>query len=444
LTTGSFGALALDYTVAMEGPIADKSAIEFSRGFYDALGAGLDVPEAYAEGLSCCKLKHLSLNAVLLRKGALSTSGIIPDITEPDTCDTGAAGAAGAAGHPDRRLLLGVAIDTSGSMQSSIRNNQRGNLTRLSSVKDGLARLARSIRREIRVRTEDEKPLDTLRIFVYAFGLRHTKIADLLSVVRATDAVDIRAEIEGRKRRHEAEAKSRYSGLAGLGSLARSYGFGGIVDDLERSARAGAERAIRQEITFEIADLLLRKTREIGDTTFTPSELAELLDRPGDKDILAEVEPLIYGDTPMLTLVTELRKRFDRYARREDEDRILLVISDGDPTDGHPLPEFQLLKESGVTIIACYVTGGDVSNPRLLLAKSDDGWPAGARLMFDAASGIDENGPFAKHLLRKGWCIEKGAHLFVQVNHSDVLEEFIQIAGSPLSRYETGSLPEGR
>lgn len=438
LTTGSFGSLALDYTIAMEGPIADKSAIEFSRGFYDAIGAGLDVVEAYSEGLSCCKLKRLSLSAVLLRRGAAIAATPVVDSVGPGARD------ANAHQGSERRLLLGVAVDTSGSMRESIRNDQRGTLSRLSSVRDGLARLARSIRRELKGRAASDKQLDAFHIFVYAFGLRHTKIADLLSVVRATDAIDIRAELERRTRHYEAAAQDRYSGLVGLGSLARAYGLGGIVDNLGRTMREGAESAVRQQITTEVADLLLRKTREIGDTTFTPSELAELLERPGDKDVLVEVEPLIYGDTPMQALAAELRQRFERHPNRDDEDRILLIISDGDPTDGDPSPDFELLKKIGVTIIACYVTGGDVSNPRLLLAKPEGAWPSGATRMFNVSSIIDEGGPFANHLLRKGWTIEAGARMFVQVNHSDVLEEFIHIAGSPMTRLETGALPEGR
>lgn len=59
----------LEHTIVMEGPIEDESAIEFSRGFYDALGEGLDVAGAFDEGMSCCKLKRLPVNAVLLRKG---------------------------------------------------------------------------------------------------------------------------------------------------------------------------------------------------------------------------------------------------------------------------------------------------------------------------------------------------------------------------------------
>jgi len=50
LSTGSLASLGVPYTIAMEGPISDRAAIEFSRGFYDALGAGKDIPFAYEEG----------------------------------------------------------------------------------------------------------------------------------------------------------------------------------------------------------------------------------------------------------------------------------------------------------------------------------------------------------------------------------------------------------
>jgi NTP pyrophosphatase (non-canonical NTP hydrolase) len=43
-------------TIGMEANIPDKAAIEFSRGFYDALGAGKSIDVAYAEGVSAMKL----------------------------------------------------------------------------------------------------------------------------------------------------------------------------------------------------------------------------------------------------------------------------------------------------------------------------------------------------------------------------------------------------
>lgn len=56
LATGESMAMDVPFTVAMDGPISDRGALEFSRGFYDALGAGLDFATAYAEGRSCVEL----------------------------------------------------------------------------------------------------------------------------------------------------------------------------------------------------------------------------------------------------------------------------------------------------------------------------------------------------------------------------------------------------
>lgn len=45
------------FTVGMDAPIEDASAIEFARGFYDAIAAGKTIDFAIEEGISACKLK---------------------------------------------------------------------------------------------------------------------------------------------------------------------------------------------------------------------------------------------------------------------------------------------------------------------------------------------------------------------------------------------------
>lgn len=54
--------------------------------------------------------------------------------------------------------------------------------------------------------------------------------------------------------------------------------------------------------------------------------------------------------------------------------------------------------------------------------------------MFEMASEIEEKSHFARFLLKKGWIINSQAKMFVQLNHSKVLEEFIQIILSPLNQ----------
>jgi hypothetical protein len=57
-------------TIGMDAPVGDKAAIEFSRGFYDALGAGHGYEKAIEQGTLAVKLKGLegALPLKVLRK----------------------------------------------------------------------------------------------------------------------------------------------------------------------------------------------------------------------------------------------------------------------------------------------------------------------------------------------------------------------------------------
>lgn len=48
--------MSVPFTVAMDGPISDVAALEYSRGFYDAVGAGMDMEAAHDEGMMCVDL----------------------------------------------------------------------------------------------------------------------------------------------------------------------------------------------------------------------------------------------------------------------------------------------------------------------------------------------------------------------------------------------------
>ena len=70
LTIGQGIALGIPNVIAMSGAVYDQAAIEFSRGFYDALGAGADIERAYREGLSAVRFANLDHDflALLLRE----------------------------------------------------------------------------------------------------------------------------------------------------------------------------------------------------------------------------------------------------------------------------------------------------------------------------------------------------------------------------------------
>jgi hypothetical protein len=64
--------------------------------------------------------------------------------------------------------------------------------------------------------------------------------------------------------------------------------------------------------------------------------------------------------------------------------------------------------------------------------------------MFEIASPLSDTDPLTRELLAQGWTIENRAKLFVQVNHSDVLGEFVRAVGADVNVPDLGRLPEGR
>lgn len=64
VTQGNLISLGVPFTIVIEGSISDAAATEFSRGFYDALGAGKDIEFAYHEGCRTIKLSRHDLQPV--------------------------------------------------------------------------------------------------------------------------------------------------------------------------------------------------------------------------------------------------------------------------------------------------------------------------------------------------------------------------------------------
>jgi hypothetical protein len=71
-------------TVGIDDSIADASAIEFSRGFYDAIGAGKDFELAVGEGISAVEMKGMKRpiiriknrkNCAMMTEGAVTSGG---------------------------------------------------------------------------------------------------------------------------------------------------------------------------------------------------------------------------------------------------------------------------------------------------------------------------------------------------------------------------------
>lgn len=433
---GELTSLGVPFTIAMEGPIADDAAIGFAEGFYDSIGAGKDIEFSYRQGLHALKLKDHPDSSVptLIRHGETVTVG--------DENAGAATGVRAATGDESTPLLIGLALDVSGSMEGSINNRVGEETTRLSAFNDALANVTARSSRFLASAGDSQ---NDIHLFGYAFGLRTGDVCDLFSLVKVGQDVISKAEIEELKERFTSEIRGRYSGGGGgLESLARRYLGPGIVDVAKESIRARAEQEVRSRILGEIQRRLSTRLAEVGDTTLNLHDFVELW--KASSVSLADAEGLIFGSTPMCQALQAVGERL----RRELDDRshgstntMLLLVSDGESTDGNPESSAEQIRELGVTVIGCYITDTDIVEPRTLVAHEQPDWPTGARQMFNMSSDLPDDSELIKYLLRHGWRVPERARAFVQVNHSEILEELIGVALADVEgRY--GLLPKGQ
>lgn len=354
----------------------------------------------------------------------------------------------GLVAHP---LLIGFALDLSGSMSQSIRNDENNSLSRLASFENSLSNFAQHTKNALSgLEKSTSTDADLIRVFVQGFGLRHKKFqtCDLLSLFKIAKDVEKDIDMDGLisyyRKQVEHEYRSKASQYSGLASLASSYGFGDVVRSIEHEAKSSARAEIERRVVADIANRVSSKLAEAGSTTLNINQLAEAWKKSNSS--FSKLSEFIYGATPMVAAMDAINKRFkDELANSlATTSPILLIISDGAPTDGNPSPIFQEIRKQGVIIVSCYVTEEDIAEPRVLYGSPGERWPNGAKIMFDASSNLEPDSEMALFLGRKGWSFSENAKLFVQVNHSEVLEEVVNmLVTSVMKNQPEWQIPEG-
>ncbi len=217
--------------------------------------------------------------------------------------------------------------------------------------------------------------------------------------------------------------------------IVRAGGMEGIerqVGQAQKLVRSLASDVFTTSQLFDrlaglIRQALWRKLKEAGDTTLSPAEVAALIRRPTTGDELAS--RFIYGGTPMRNALTKVQRRFrTELGRSSFDSSTLLIVSDGQPTDGDPIPLAGAIQRMGVNIISCFVTDRDLQEPRVLPAKQARRWTKGARLMYQLSSTVVPDSRFGRNLTKWGWSVPPGARAFAQINHSAILTEFLRAA----------------
>ena len=441
ISQGSLISLGIPYTIAMEDALNDVAAIEFSRGFYDALGAGKSVDFAYREGRR--RIKFAFPHTPASRLPRLILQGAIPPERRQQQRRGRSATFPKRGYFKEGRVLLGLAIDLSGSMVQSIRNETGGHISRLASVRHSFNELIQDAYKSIR-ESRTKQIQTSIDVFVYGFGLRTNPVCDLLSLIRASRQVITKQVVEELTQEYRHKNQSKYKGYEGTGDLVRQLGLGGVASYVEGIAKRYTKAAARKYIWHKVKESIEEQFVKIGDTTLSIEETAQLWE--DSEDVLSNAEELLFGDTLVTEALAAVADRFERELRQRNKDTrpILLIVSDGKYSKVDSSPLIKKLRALGVTIVSCVVTERDIVNPRTLLNAPVPGWEPGTNLLFEMASTMEEGSEVKRFLLQKGWIVHPDAKLFVQANHSDILEEFVGVTLSLLEKPEEAqSLPRG-
>lgn len=157
----------------------------------------------------------------------------------------------------------------------------------------------------------------------------------------------------------------------------------------------------------------------------------------GYKEAKLSLEELpLFGESVMGQALTQTFQRLKRdlpSSQNRGLRPVLLIISDGEVIDRvHPLPVVEELKSLGVTVICCFLANKNIRRPWVLRRRPIWLWPSDAKLMFSMASSVDEWPEFGEQLSDSRFMVKKHARLFVQINHSEYLENFINAVLQPL------------
>lgn len=424
------------FTIAMDTPITDEVAIAFSSGFYDALGAGRPIDFAFEEGIFSIK-SEISPYAELprlIRKGEI-TSAISENVDIKETSER--------SHFRPGKFLVGFAIDLSGSMEQSIRNRTDADMSRLRSLDQSLHDLMKNARESLE--ESQARNIETsIDLFAYGFGLRTIPLCDLFSLIKAGRAIITDDVIDEYTQNYKEQYKTNHKGYEGTGDLVKSLGLGGLWMIGEGIFNRQAKDRILRQIIRDKKPQIEARLKRIGNTTLSFEEAAQVWE--SNQVTLSNVKDLIFGDTPVKEVLTAVTNRFARELRKRgpDTQAILFIVSDGKFTNSDPLPFMKKLQNMGVTIVSCFINNEDTANPRVLLNAADSRWGQEAKLMFELSSEMGDLPEVRRYLLEHNWTLYPQPKLFVQLNHSDVLREFVQVTLSILEDSETAqALPKG-
>lgn len=143
--------------------------------------------------------------------------------------------------------------------------------------------------------------------------------------------------------------------------------------------------------------------------------------------LVKTIEPFIYGSTPLFTAT---RRSLEMFRYENDGQKLLLILTDGYPTDDGAFYEIKrALERKNVKIVCCFVTSSETIEPKRLYDSLDNRWDDGAKFLFDFSSAIATN--LLPKTIFKHWKVDTAKNetkLFVQINDQRNIDDVCKLA----------------
>ena len=252
-------------------------------------------------------------------------------------------------------------------------------------------------------------------------GIRKNALtASLLSRIRPANEQDIKDVVK--KARNYLTTKDQWTGL----ELKKSR-------QLTRTLKQKTNHSL---FTFKNSHLILKNV-DVRKSIFSVQDASRIihgyigetreLSLARQRELLTNIEPFIYGLTP---LYQSLKVAAVLFKGETCENKVLFVLSDGEPTDGRNDDTSQIkqitseLRVAGVKVVSCFITRSTNIEPKRLYDKMQDDWEAGAKFLFSLSSKVPTQHLPRAILAKRKWTLDitnNETKLFTQVNHPDNL-----------------------
>lgn len=204
------------------------------------------------------------------------------------------------------------------------------------------------------------------------------------------------------------------------------FGFDGLSNFMDRQTEDSDAMKMARRICREwLNDFAPFTPRRIDSVVRLLEKMDAQMGNGGRRGTLLDnLRSYMYGNTPRRESITKASAVFG--SRSASQQQILVLISDGQSTDGNPMPVAEQLKSQGVDIATIFLTNESRHAQKRLYDKSAQSWDYGRRALFEMATRVSGAAHPIPVLASMGWAVPSSGEcgLYAAVCSTDALEEF--------------------